>query len=94
MTRPFTRLLHLGNVVVDVVLNVPALPEPGGDVFATGVQTTAGGGFSPGPDGHPLAAGLPACSARPPGRPWPRWRRARTWPRRAGTGSRTARPCG
>jgi len=46
MTRPFTRLLHLGNVVVDVVLNVPALPEPGGDVFATGVQTTAGGGFN------------------------------------------------
>jgi len=35
MTRPFTRLLHLGNVVVDVVLDVPALPEPGGDVFAT-----------------------------------------------------------
>ena len=46
MTRPFTRLLHLGNVVVDVVLNVPALPEPGGDVFATGALTTAGGGFN------------------------------------------------
>jgi len=46
MTRPFTRLLHLGNVVVDVVLNVPALPEPGGDVFATGAQTAAGGGFN------------------------------------------------
>jgi len=41
MTRPFTRLLHLGNVVVDVVLEVPALPEPGGDVLATGSQTTA-----------------------------------------------------
>jgi sugar/nucleoside kinase (ribokinase family) len=42
----FTRLLHLGNVVVDVVLQVPALPEPGGDVFATGAQTAAGGGFN------------------------------------------------
>jgi len=46
MTRPFTRLLHLGNVVVDVVLEVPALPEPGGDVLATGAQTAAGGGFN------------------------------------------------
>jgi sugar/nucleoside kinase (ribokinase family) len=46
MTRPFTRLLHLGNVVVDVVLDVPALPEPGGDVLATGSRTTAGGGFN------------------------------------------------
>ena len=46
MTRPFTRLLHLGNVVVDVVLDVPALPEPGGDVLATGAQTAAGGGFN------------------------------------------------
>jgi sugar/nucleoside kinase (ribokinase family) len=42
----FTRLLHLGNVVMDVVLDVPALPEPGGDVFATGAQTAAGGGFN------------------------------------------------
>ena len=46
MTRPFARLLHLGNVVVDVVLDVPALPEPGGDVLATGSQTAAGGGFN------------------------------------------------
>jgi sugar/nucleoside kinase (ribokinase family) len=46
VTRPFTRLLHLGNVVVDVVLEVPALPEPGGDVLATGSQTAAGGGFN------------------------------------------------
>ena len=46
MTRPFRRLLHLGNVVVDVVLEVPALPEPGGDVLATGAQTAAGGGFN------------------------------------------------
>lgn len=46
MTSSFTRLLHLGNVVVDVVLNVPALPEPGGDVLATRTQTVAGGGFN------------------------------------------------
>jgi sugar/nucleoside kinase (ribokinase family) len=46
MTSSFTRLLHLGNVVVDVVLYVPALPEPGGDVFATEAQTAAGGGFN------------------------------------------------
>src|SRR6266700_257405 len=46
MTSPFTRLLHLGNVVVDVVLDVPALPEPGGDVLATRSQTAAGGGFN------------------------------------------------
>jgi sugar/nucleoside kinase (ribokinase family) len=46
MTSPVTRLLHLGNVVVDVVLTVPALPEPGGDVLASGTQTVAGGGFN------------------------------------------------
>ena len=33
-------------MVVDVVLDVPALPEPGGDVLATGAQTAAGGGFN------------------------------------------------
>jgi sugar/nucleoside kinase (ribokinase family) len=46
MASSFTRLLHLGNVVVDVVLSVPALPEPGGDVLATRAQTAAGGGFN------------------------------------------------
>ena len=46
MNGPFSRLLHLGNVVVDVVLTVPALPEPGGDVLATSTETAAGGGFN------------------------------------------------
>src|SRR5207245_11315066 len=46
MTSPFTRLLHLGNVVVDVVLSVPVLPRPGGDVLATRAETAAGGGFN------------------------------------------------
>jgi sugar/nucleoside kinase (ribokinase family) len=43
---PFGRLLHLGNVVVDVVLDVPALPERGGDMLASSSRITAGGGFN------------------------------------------------
>ena len=43
---PFGALLHLGNVVVDVVLDVPALPERGGDVLASRSSMTAGGGFN------------------------------------------------
>ena len=43
---PFDRLLHLGNVVVDVVLDVPGLPERGGDVLASRTLLTAGGGFN------------------------------------------------
>jgi sugar/nucleoside kinase (ribokinase family) len=46
LTGPFDRLLHLGNVVVDVVLDVPSLPERGGDVLASGTRTTPGGGFN------------------------------------------------
>ncbi len=42
----FDRLLHLGNVVVDVVLTVPRFPERGGDVLASQTQTAAGGGFN------------------------------------------------
>lgn len=41
-----TRLWHLGNVVVDLVLDVPALPERGGDVLATRSERTPGGGFN------------------------------------------------
>ena len=43
---PFGRLLHLGNVVIDVVLDVPALPERGGDMLASRTRMTAGGGFN------------------------------------------------
>jgi sugar/nucleoside kinase (ribokinase family) len=39
-------MLHLGSVVVDIVLSVPALPERGGDVLATGTETSPGGGFN------------------------------------------------
>jgi sugar/nucleoside kinase (ribokinase family) len=46
MTPRFSRLLHLGNVVVDIVLDVPALPERGGDVLATRTDLTPGGGFN------------------------------------------------
>jgi sugar/nucleoside kinase (ribokinase family) len=41
-----TGLWHLGNVVVDLVLDVPALPERGGDVLATRTEQTPGGGFN------------------------------------------------
>jgi sugar/nucleoside kinase (ribokinase family) len=40
------RLLHTGNAVIDVVLEVPDLPERGGDVLATRTSTTPGGGFN------------------------------------------------
>jgi sugar/nucleoside kinase (ribokinase family) len=36
----------VGNVVADVVLYVPALPEPGGDVLAGDSTVTAGGGMN------------------------------------------------
>ncbi|GII58352.1 carbohydrate kinase [Planotetraspora thailandica] len=41
-----SRLLHVGNVVVDLVLDVEALPERGGDVLASGAAATPGGGFN------------------------------------------------
>lgn len=36
----------LGSILVDVTLDVPALPDRGGDVLATGTRTTPGGGFN------------------------------------------------
>ncbi len=42
----FSRLLHLGNVVIDVVLDIPALPERGGDVLASRTELAPGGGFN------------------------------------------------
>jgi sugar/nucleoside kinase (ribokinase family) len=41
-----SRLLHLGNVVIDVVLAIPALPDRGGDVLASATTATPGGGFN------------------------------------------------
>ncbi|GAA4566310.1 PfkB family carbohydrate kinase [Planotetraspora kaengkrachanensis] len=40
------RLLHVGNVVVDLVLDVATLPERGGDVLATRSARAPGGGFN------------------------------------------------
>ena len=45
-TPRFGRLLHLGNVVIDVVLDVAGLPERGGDVLASAAEVTPGGGFN------------------------------------------------
>jgi sugar/nucleoside kinase (ribokinase family) len=41
------RLVSLGNVIIDIVAEVPALPESGGDVLASGVRLEVGGGFNP-----------------------------------------------
>jgi len=40
------RVVHTGQAVVDLVLRVAALPEPGGDTFARDAELTAGGGFN------------------------------------------------
>ncbi|TDU90753.1 sugar/nucleoside kinase (ribokinase family) [Kribbella voronezhensis] len=40
------RLVHLGNVVVDLVLTVGDLPARGGDVIASSTTTSPGGGFN------------------------------------------------
>ena len=41
-----SRLLHLGNAVIDLVLQVPSAPERGGDVLASAASTLVGGGFN------------------------------------------------
>jgi sugar/nucleoside kinase (ribokinase family) len=60
-----SRLVHVGNVVVDLVAAVPALPVRGADVLAHRLGAVAGGGF------NVLAAaarqGLPAVYAGPVG---------------------------
>lgn len=40
------RLIHTGQVIVDVVMAVPAVPVAGGDVIATSLNETAGGGLN------------------------------------------------
>ena len=40
------RLFLAGNVIADLVIEVPALPERGGDVVGTRTELTAGGGFN------------------------------------------------
>lgn len=40
------RVIHTGQALVDLVMRVPALPEPGGDVFAVAHHFLAGGAFN------------------------------------------------
>lgn len=40
------RILHTGQAIVDIVMQIPALPPLGGDVYATATKITAGGGFN------------------------------------------------
>ncbi|WGS54104.1 PfkB family carbohydrate kinase [Paraburkholderia sp. D15] len=40
------RLIHTGQVIVDLVMQVDALPVPGGDVLARGASFEVGGGFN------------------------------------------------
>jgi sugar/nucleoside kinase (ribokinase family) len=41
-----SRLISVGNVIVDIVMRIRSLPEPGGDVIADGSEITAGGGLN------------------------------------------------
>ena len=41
-----TRLVSVGNVIIDVVAEVPELPERGGDVLASRAALEVGGGFN------------------------------------------------
>lgn len=41
-----SRLIHTGQVIVDLVMQIDALPAPGGDVLATNAGFEAGGGFN------------------------------------------------
>lgn len=40
------RVIHTGQVVVDVTMRVPAVPAPGAEVFASSFALTPGGGFN------------------------------------------------
>jgi sugar/nucleoside kinase (ribokinase family) len=40
------RLVSLGNVIIDILAEVPALPERGSDVLASAVALEVGGGFN------------------------------------------------
>lgn len=46
MSAPIDRLVHVGNVLIDLVMNIPALPAAGADVLAASSQVTPGGGYN------------------------------------------------
>lgn len=39
-------VIHTGQVVVDVTMRVPGIPQPGAEVFASSFELQAGGGFN------------------------------------------------
>ena len=41
-----SRLIFTGNVIVDLVMEIDHLPEPGGDIIAASSTLTAGGGYN------------------------------------------------
>lgn len=43
---PSARLVSVGNVIIDLVAEIPALPSRGGDVVATSAVLRVGGGFN------------------------------------------------
>jgi sugar/nucleoside kinase (ribokinase family) len=57
------RLVSLGNVIIDIVAEVPSLLERGGDTLASGVALEVGGGFNLGAFIAGLAAGRDAEAA-------------------------------
>ncbi|GAB7536795.1 carbohydrate kinase family protein [Burkholderia sp. 3C] len=46
MTAAVPRLIHTGQVLVDLIMRVGALPAPGGDVLASEARFEVGGGFN------------------------------------------------
>ncbi|PDQ35965.1 MAG: hypothetical protein B5766_02125 [Candidatus Lumbricidophila eiseniae] len=40
------RVVSLGSILIDLAVDVPALPHRGGDMLATGTRTEVGGGFN------------------------------------------------
>jgi sugar/nucleoside kinase (ribokinase family) len=46
VAEPAPRLVLTGNVIVDLVLTVDALPDPGGDTLASSSRITAGGAYN------------------------------------------------
>ncbi|NIE88834.1 sugar kinase, partial [Burkholderia sp. Tr-860] len=46
MSLAVPRLIHTGQVLVDLIMRVGALPPPGGDVLASEARFEVGGGFN------------------------------------------------
>ena len=55
------RVLHTGQVIIDIAIRVDAVPEPGGDVFGDYAGMHVGGGCGPCESyGHLVT--MPACT--------------------------------